>query len=282
MPTTLQDLQRQIAQREQELQVLREELQTRQSQLTELTRRKQELQRQLQQVEKEIAAFRTSTPATAEPVEPVTPAPPPTPPPPASIPVQPKLAELIVTVLREAAQPLTARQLSEEARRRGFPLTGQNPVKSVEARVQELKHKGIVQRASGQPGYALVPSANGARRAKGKPRRPAQTGTRKTPAKPVKSASTAKKRNGTAAPAAGAGKTVPPGRRGGRPPLRVVLTDILKSSRTPLSGSELAQRAQAAGYQSTSTRFVDSVWSMLAQMENVEHVPQQGYRLKRT
>jgi chromosome segregation ATPase len=53
---SLTDLQRQIAQRERELQALREELQTRQSQFTELTRRKEELQRQLLQVEEEIAA----------------------------------------------------------------------------------------------------------------------------------------------------------------------------------------------------------------------------------
>ena len=52
-------------------------------------------------------------------------------------------------------------------------------------------------------------------------------------------------------------------------------------SRKPLSGSELAEQAQAAGYQSKSMRFVDTVWAMLGQMKNVEHLPQQGYRLKK-
>jgi hypothetical protein len=61
-----------------------------------------------------------------------------------------------------------------------------------------------------------------------------------------------------------------------------VLTDILKNSRKPLSGSELAQRALAAGYHSGSEKFVDSVWSLLGQMANVEHVRGQGYRLKKT
>jgi hypothetical protein len=62
----------------------------------------------------------------------------------------------------------------------------------------------------------------------------------------------------------------------------VVLTSVLKSNRKPLSGSELAQRALAAGYKTKSEKFVDSVWSMLSQMENVEHLPQEGYRLKKT
>jgi hypothetical protein len=60
-----------------------------------------------------------------------------------------------------------------------------------------------------------------------------------------------------------------------------VLTDILKKSRKPLSGSELAELALAAGYQTTSEKFVDSVWSTLGQMDNVEHLPQKGYRLKK-
>jgi hypothetical protein len=60
------------------------------------------------------------------------------------------------------------------------------------------------------------------------------------------------------------------------------LTDVLRGSRQPLSGSELAERALAAGYQTESTKFVDSVWAMLGQMDNVEHLPQKGYRLKKT
>jgi hypothetical protein len=43
----------------------------------------------------------------------------------------------------------------------------------------------------------------------------------------------------------------------------------------------LSRRALKAGYQTTSKTFVDSVWAMLAQMDNVEHLPQQGYRLKK-
>jgi hypothetical protein len=61
-----------------------------------------------------------------------------------------------------------------------------------------------------------------------------------------------------------------------------VLTGILKNSRKLLTGSELAERALAAGYQSSSEKFVATVWSMLGQMADVEHVRGQGYRLKKT
>jgi hypothetical protein len=61
----------------------------------------------------------------------------------------------------------------------------------------------------------------------------------------------------------------------------VVLTDLLRQSQQPLSGSELARRAQAAGYKSDSKDFTNVVWVMLRKMDNVEHVPNKGYRLKR-
>jgi hypothetical protein len=265
---SLTDLQQQIAQRERELQALREELQTRQSQFTKLARRKEELQSQLQQVEEEIAALEAAAATPTEQPTSAAPAVPPSPAPAAPGGGQPRLGELIVTLLRESRVPMTARQLIEEAQRRGYQPASRDPVKAVENRLQDLKSQGIVQRAPGQPGFILASSTNGAKKDKSKTRQPAPTSTRKMPAKPANSE-----------PAA---KTAPPGRRGGQPPLREVLTSILKSSRKPLSGSELAQRALAAGYQTASTKFVDSVWSLLGQMDNVEHVPQKGYRLKKT
>jgi hypothetical protein len=172
-----------------------------------------------------------------------------------------------VSLLREAGKPMTARLLIEAARRRGYQPTSQDPIKAVENRLQVLKGQSIVQRASGQPGFILVSSTNGAKK-KSKASQPMQTSTQKVPAKPAKPKSTA--------------QTVKPGRRGGQTPLRVVLTSILKSSRKPLSGRELAERALAVGYQTENTKFLDSVYSILGQMDNVEHLPQQGYRLKKS
>jgi hypothetical protein len=192
------------------------------------------------------------------------------------------LGELIVTLLREAVKPMTARQLCEEAQRRGYQPNSQKPLKSVEARLQDLKHQGVVQRASGQPGFILASSANGAQPEKSKPSPASQTRTPKTPSKPARSVPAAQKSSGKGTPAAGAAQTAKAGRRPGRPPLREVLTGILKNSRKLLTGSELAERALAAGYQSSSEKFVATVWSMLGQMANVEHVRGKGYRLKKT
>jgi hypothetical protein len=272
---SLSDLQRQIAARERELEALRQELESRQGHLTELTRRKEELQRQLRQVEEEITALAEATPTERAQPEPVAPA---TPAPAGSRGGQPRLGELVVALLREAGGPRTARQLSEEAQRHGYRPTSQKPIKAVEARLQDLKSQGVVRRASGQAGYILTPAADGASKQKSKPKQPAQTKTAKAAPKPVKPVASQKSSGkGSASPG-----TAQAGRRGGQPPLREVLTDILKNSRKLLTGSELAERALAAGYQSRSEKFVDSVWSLLGQMANVEHVRGQGYRLKKT
>jgi hypothetical protein len=276
---SLTDLQQQITQRERELQSLRRELESRRNQVTELTRRKEQLQRRLQQVEKEITALADTTPATtkqsqsmASPSSSVTP----------RVPDQPRLFELIVLMLREGGRPMTARQLSAEAQRRGLQPAGRDPVKSVKARLQELKNKGVVWRASGQPGYILAPTTNGARKPNSKPTAPAQTGVPKTSAKPTPLESAPNKQRTKESSSTGAVRKAKSGSRGGQPSLRLVLMDILKSSRKPLSGAELAERALAAGYKTEARKFVDSIFAMLGQMDTVEHLPQKGYRLKKT
>src|SRR5262249_40833265 len=136
---SLSDLQRQIATRERELEALRQELESRQGHLTELTRRKEELQRQLRQVEEEITALAPATATKRKQPDPALPAPA------AARGGQPRLGELVVTLLRETREPMTARQLCEEAQRRGYQPTSHQPIKSVKARLQELKNQGVVQ-----------------------------------------------------------------------------------------------------------------------------------------
>src|SRR5262249_53853364 len=117
--------------------------------------------------------------------------------------------------------------------------------------------KGIVRRAVDQPGYVLVKTGNG-RAAEARTARPQG---RTTPQKPT-----------------GAGSGA---RRGERTPLRVVLTQILENSTKPMTGSELGEAARKAGWRTSSQRPADVVWAMLNQMDNVEHVKGEGYRLKR-
>lgn len=279
---SLTDLQQQIAQREQELQALREELQNRQSHFTELTRRKEKLQSELRQVEEEIATLATIQAKPTEQAAPATPKVPPSPAPAARAEEQPRLGDLIITMLRESTTPMTGRQLLEEAQQRGYPSRSHDPLKAMENRLQVLKGKGVIRRAAGQYGFLLASSMNGAKKKKSKTNQPAPTKSEKTPAEPVKSEPAAKKSSSKGASSAESAKPAKPGHRSGQTPLRVVLTNILKKSHKPLSGSELAERALKAGYKTKSKAFVESVWSMLGQMDNVEHLPQQGYRLKKT
>jgi hypothetical protein len=134
----------------------------------------------------------------------------------------------------------------------------------LETRIQELKKKGVVRRATNQPGYSLAHATKGIAPKTG-PHKPAGQGaTRKTPAKSVASS-----------------KPAPSAKAAKQPPLREVLTRILKKSSRSMTGSELAEAALQAGYRTASARPADVVWAMLNQMDNVEHVKGQGYRLKK-
>jgi hypothetical protein len=262
--TSLEDLNRQIAQREQELESLRQELESRRNQFATLKRRKQELLSQLRQVDSEIAALTATQPAPTAQAKMAAPT---TPPLKTQAKGRPRLGETILTVLRECGKAMTARQLSEEVRQRGFPLSSKNPVKPVESRLQEMKKKRLVQRASGQPGYIPVPPSHGGKAEK--TTSPAPKAKEKTAAKP-----------GKLHPAA---KTAQAGHRGQQPSLKEALANVLKNnSRKHLSGSELAELVLASGYKTKSTKFRHAVWSILGQMDNVEHIRGKGYRLKKT
>ncbi|HEY7424087.1 MAG TPA: hypothetical protein VH682_07615 [Gemmataceae bacterium] len=281
---SLEELQQQISQRELELQALRQELETRQNQFATLASRKEDLLTQLRQIEADIAALTATSPPPAT----VSPAPAevvaPTSPPHAAD--QPKLADLIVTMLREDGRTMTSRQLREEALRRGYQSGSRNLVKTIEVRIQDLKQKGVVRRASGQPGYVLTPSAEAAKaRTAQKAPQPAPARTKKaTPqaARPAKPTPAAKKTSRPDAGTSGAAKATGSVRRASQPPLQEVLTGLLQKSRQPLSGAELAKQALAVGYRTKSAAFVDVVWSKLGEMDNVEHVRGRGYQLKKT
>jgi hypothetical protein len=271
MPTlSLEAIQQRITQRDAELQRLRRELEARQSRLQSLTQRKQELQAKLQKIEAEMAAVAAGAKRPHAPSRKPTPKKPALPSSAAGKPSQPSLPSLLVSVIRSAGHPLTAKHLVQEVKRRGFKSSSAHFVKMVEARLWDLRKQGVIQRAHDQPGYTLVPSAN---RPVPKPR-PAKSLVKKVSAKaPAKAAKGTTAAPATAKQAAGA--------KGPQKPLREVLTQVLKKMGTPLTGSELAEEVLKAGYQTTSKRFADNVWNMLRHMDNVENVKGQGYRLKR-
>jgi hypothetical protein len=266
MPTlSLDAIQQRIAERHSELQTLRRELETRQNRLQTLNQRKQELQAKLQQVEAEMAvvAAGAKRPQTAPPKAPSkksaskssT----------ASKSSQPSLPALLVAALRSAGRPLTAKHLVQEVKRRGFKSSSADFPKMVETRLWDLKKKGVAQRAVDQPGYVLAPSSTGPVPKTGPTKSQVKKLSAKVPAKAA-TASSAKRATGAYAP---------------QKPLRAVLTEVLKKMGIPLTGSELAEEVLKTGYKTSSKRLVDNIWSTLSQMDNVENVKGQGYRLKR-
>jgi exonuclease VII large subunit len=271
MPTlSLDAIQQRIAQRDAELQRLRRELEARQSRLQALTQRKQELQAKLQQIEAEMAAVAAGAKRPHALSRKPTPKKPALPSSGAGKPGKPSLPSLLVSVIRSAGRPLTAKHLVQEVKRRGFKSRSAHFTKMVKTRLWDLKKQGVVQRAPDQPGYVLAASSNG------------------PVPKPGLAKSLVRKASARAPAKAGKGKTAAPpaakhaaGAKAPQKPLRELLTQVLKKMGTPLTGSELAEEVLKAGYQTTSKRFADNVWNMLKHMDNVENVKGQGYRLKR-
>jgi uncharacterized protein YhaN len=276
----LDDLAQRISQQEAQLQALRRELETRQGQLAKLTQRKEQLLTQLQQIDAEIAAIATGAqavktsrakPGMAKPARTVVIGGQPAgngaaaqqaegKPQSRGTPRdgngrrdgragQPSLPELIVILLREAGRPLTVKELGQEIKRRGFRSQSSNFPKMLAVRVRELKRKGVLRGAVGQSGFVLAQPTNG------KMQKDAQPVPRNTKSRQQKSVK--------------------------QLPLREVLTQILKKSTKPMTGSRLAAEAVKAGYHSTSKNFVKVVWVAMSNLKNVEHVPNRGYRLKK-
>jgi hypothetical protein len=282
VPTlSLEAIQQRIAQQDSELQTLRRELATRRSRLQSLAERKQELKAKLRQIEAEMAAVAAGAqrpvaallkPASQRPTSKPTAAP---------KPGQPTLAHLIVAVLRDAGRPLTVKELAKEVKRRGFQSSSANFRKLVGKNVYELVRKNILRRPRDQRGFLVVPGRDGKAAAKGPGAPNAKRGVMQAKAKPTPAAGPAKPVAKTTAAVNGAFRSASGPQAGQHVTLRVLLTQILQQQTKPLTGSALAEAALKAGYQTSSKRFVDSVWTALGNMKNVENVKGQGYRLKK-
>ena len=153
MPTLSVDAIRQrIAERDAELQALRRELEARRSRLQALTQRKKELQAKLQHLEAEIAAVTAGAKRPHAPSRKATPKKSALPSSTAGKPGKPSLPSLLVSVIRSAGRPLTAKRLAQEVKRRGFKSSSTHFANMVKTRLWDLKKQGVVQRAPDQPG----------------------------------------------------------------------------------------------------------------------------------
>jgi hypothetical protein len=245
MPTgvlPLSELAKRLSRKESEVNKLRRQYEGR---LGRLKERQQKLESELREVEGQIQVASPNGSASPAPLpeEPV-----------ASAANGMILRDFIIALIKEAGKPLTVQELAAEVRRRRYPTKSKNIPDLVQVRLYDMVRKGILDHASGQPGY-VVKSLNGQQ----------GSATKRSPGRKAKV---------TKAPVHAA-------IRGSQPPLREVLTKILEQCKEPIGGGELAEKALATGYKSASKSFRDVVWVNLGQMKNVEHIPGKGYRLKK-
>jgi hypothetical protein len=274
--TPLNDLARRITNQEAELQKLRREFEERQRKLASLTQRKEALQAQLRLIEAESAVLVAGVPRKT-----TVPRPKPTKaakrqpanngksrltkPPAPSRNSEPELTlpHLIVRIVQEARGPLTVTHIAKEALRRGFTSTSSNFQKMVAIRLHELRRKGLLRPADGQAGFVLGKSSR------------SQAASARKLASPKKNS-----RNGT--PAAWKNSKPSQGnQKGEQPSLGSLLTRLLGASKGPLLVRDLAKRALAAGYRSTSKDFDNVVKVTVSKMDDLVNVPGKGYRLKK-
>jgi hypothetical protein len=162
---------------------------------------------------------------------------------------KPNLTVALLDVLRETNRAMTAKELGEELTRRKFPTNSTNITNVVQNRLSDLVKKGVLRKAEGRKGVRL---------GKATPEAPPTKVAARTTEPPKPS----------------------PGK--GQPSLRSLLTELLQKARKPVPARELAQQVLATGYQTKSRDFTGVVWTSLGQLEGVENVKGEGWRLKKS
>jgi len=268
--TSLETLAQKIARQQAELEALRREYETRQTSLTDLNRQKEALQAQLRQIEGDIQAATQGSPAGQAPAPQLARQPKPgarkakrkhpkTTPSPSKTFRENSLPALLLDIMGKASSPFTVNQLAAEVMRRKYPTTSSNLPAIIETRAGDLIRKGLLRRASEQPGFVLATA--GAKASKGKTTSAPNVST-KNGTLPTKAAPTAKN-------------------NGQKQPLRIIITNLLAKSRRPMMARELAEQVLASGYQTKSKNFIDVMYVALGQMDNIANVAGKGYVLKK-
>lgn len=259
---SLAELEQRIAKQQAELEKLQREREIRRMSLTDLTSRKKELLAQLKNLDSEILAVTggkpTSSAAAHRPAKTAMPVTSPK----ANVSsastkssAGPKLADVLLDILRQAGRPLPVKELAEALVERRFETRSQNIPGLVQTRVQELVAAGVMRRVEGQ-GYVIGKASHG------KPVQSSKAVAPKPTTKPEKAKPTSTKSSQ------------------GAPSLRAVLIQLLKRGRRPMKAGELAEQVLKSGYQSESKDSNKLVGIVLASTSEFENVAGEGYRLK--
>jgi hypothetical protein len=262
MTISLESLAQSIARQQGELDDLCVELEARQSHLADLKSQREQLEGQLRQMDAEIQvvsqgkvpALAAAKAAPAKAAAAPSPTPPPKKMPPERANAKPpkKMADLIVDVMSETKGPVTAKPLADELQRRGFFRSSPKLFRIVQARINDLKHQGILRRAEDGSGVVL-----------GKASATKAGGAKNPPKKDLAPNSSGQVRSN------------------GKMLLRPLLEEFLAKSQRPMKPKELAEMALARGYATESKNLGNVVGVLLTRMENVKNVPGEGYRLKK-
>jgi hypothetical protein len=273
----LHDLARQITAREAELAKLRQEYAQRNSKLTELNRRKEALQQQLQQLEKELQEAGkkqdSHAPAKAPVAKKATPMPSAAPKltvAKTSLSSEPmSLPKFLVHLVEQADHPLSAKELAQEVVRRKYPSKSKDLAGMVETRVSELVRKGILGRTADKTALVVAHKA-GAKSSSPTPSSKKTESRSSTSSVSAKTTKTTKTTKSTKASKTGRGSS-----------LKQMLHDVLAASSVPMKTTELAQAVLKRGYETASKDFKNVIWVCIGDMESVENIRGQGYRLKK-
>jgi hypothetical protein len=173
------------------------------------------------------------------------------------------LPQALADVLKSTGRPMTVQELADELLRRKFPTNSQNLAKMISNKVSEYVKKGLLAHAKDRGSYILA------------------QGKAHSTTKPAKAATA---RNGKASNghASRNGSQPKPVAGKGQPSLRSLLVVLLSKSKQPVKAKDLATQVLATGYKTTSKNFINVIWVSLAAMDNVENVPDQGFRLKKS
>jgi hypothetical protein len=263
MPTVsvpFQDLAEQIQQQEAELARLRQELESRRSQYSELTRRKEALEAELAKIERDIdavaqgnvpepkvSAIRTpaitgSSKGAAQPATGMS------------------LSTYLVHLVRQANGPIPVKSAVV---RNKYPTTSKNVAGLVQTRVADLIKKGLLRRAGDSSGVVLAQATLSSKSVE-----------TKAPSGKLKNG---KAKAAPAKPAASTAQAEPTQWRS----LHEVLAHVLAKSSRPLSAQELVEGVTQSGYKSKSKDLKNVIWTSISKMPNAERVPGKGYQLKK-
>ncbi len=272
----LEELANHIKQQEAALGKLREEYDARKSQLGELTRKREQLLAELQKIDAELghAPEKASAPAAKPaPVVKSAPAAKVTASAPKKTEGKVSFSQFLFDCVKAAGKPISAKELTDEVIRQGFPTSSQNIRGMVDTRIGDLVRKGWLKRSKDGSGVVVREKASASATAAEKPAAPAAGQKAQSPAKsaPAKKASSVP----AAKPVAKAVEAAK------KESLYDVLLRIFAKSSKALSIRELTEKVLAQGYATESSNFQKVVAVRLANMSEVERVDDHTYALKK-